>query len=411
MSASIVDQVRAKYAGVARSGLSNDHAGVQAVAEAFGYSAEELAGLPAEANMGLSCGNPTATANLKSGEVVIDLGCGGGIDVLLAAQKVGPSGKAIGIDMTPEMIGRATASAVKAGITNVEFHQARMETLPLPDAFADVMISNCVINLAPDKASVFREMFRVLKPGGRVAVSDIALKRALPDELAKSVAAYVGCVAGAITFADYERLLADAGFDAVQVIDAKKDLNSYAKVENQSGCCGSGESTSGDLHSDLADLIRRYDVNEYAASVRVFAVKPISAQTVTPQAQELKMTTLQIFDKPMCCNTGICGPQVDPVLPKFAADLAWLKEQGIAVERYNLSQQPQAFVAHADVMEAVKVAPEEALPLIKVDGRIVSKSVYPSRSQLATWCGVSLLKPLTVTEPVTASSCGPTGCC
>jgi SAM-dependent methyltransferase len=410
MSSSIVDQVRVKYSGVARSGLSNDHAGVQAVAEAFGYSAEELASLPAEANMGLSCGNPTATANLKSGEVVIDLGCGGGIDVLLAAQRVGPSGKAIGIDMTPEMIERATASAVKAGITNVEFHQARMEAMPLPDESADVMISNCVINLAPDKASVFREMFRVLKPGGRVAVSDIALKRTLPDELARSVAAYVGCVAGAITFADYERLLADAGFDAVQVIDSKKDLNSYAKVENQSGCCGSGESPSGDLHSDLADLFRRYDVNEYAASARVFAVKPISAQTATPQTQEITMTTLQIFDKPMCCNTGICGPQVDPVLPKFAADLAWLKEQGITVERYNLAQQPQAFVADTEVKEAIREGHEQVLPLIKVDGRIVSRGVYPSREQLSSWCRVGVTD-LATSPAAPASCCGPKGCC
>ena len=409
MSSSIVEQVRAKYAEVARSGLSNDHAGVQAVAEAFGYTPEELANLPSEANMGLSCGNPTATANLKPGEMVIDLGCGGGMDVLLAAQKVGPSGKAIGIDMTPEMIERATASAVKAGISNVEFHESRMETLPLSDESADVIISNCVINLAPDKAAVFREMFRVLKPGGRVAVSDMALKRALPEELANNVAAYVGCVAGAITFTDYERLLAEAGFDAVQVIDAKKDLNSYAKVENQSGCCGSGEPTSGDLHSELADLVRRYDMNEYAASVRVFAVKPISTQTVIPQTQERTMTTLQVFDKPMCCNTGICGPQVDPVLPKFAADLAWLKEQGVTVERYNLAQQPQAFVADSEVKEAIRDGHEQVLPLIKVDGRIVSRGAYPSREQLSSWCHVSATNLMT--SPAEASCCGPKGCC
>ena len=131
MSESVVDQVREKYA-VAASGLSSDHAGVQAVAEAFGYTPEELAALPAEANMGLSCGNPTATANLRPGEVVVDLGCGGGIDVLLAAKKVGPTGKAIGIDMTPEMIDRATRNAIKAGVTNVEFHLARIEAMPLP---------------------------------------------------------------------------------------------------------------------------------------------------------------------------------------------------------------------------------------------------------------------------------------
>src|SRR6516162_8781666 len=215
MSDAILEQVQSKYAAVAASTLSSEQAGVRAVAEAFGYSPEELASIPAEANMGLSCGNPTATAHLKPGEVVVDLGCGGGLDVLLAAPKVGPSGKAIGIDMTPEMIERAKANAGRAGVNNVEFHLATIDRLPLADDSADCIISNCVINLAPDKRAVFREMFRVLKPGGRVAVSDIALKCELPVELARSVAAYVGCVAGAIPIAEYERGLKEAGFASV----------------------------------------------------------------------------------------------------------------------------------------------------------------------------------------------------
>jgi arsenite methyltransferase len=148
--------------------------------------------------MGLSCGNPTATAHLKPGEVVIDLGSGGGLDVSLAAQKVGPTGRAIGIDMTPAMIDRARVNAEKGGY-NVEFHHAMIDRLPLPDASADCVISNCVLNLAPDKPALFREIFRVLKPGGRLAVSDIALKTPLPDALAKSLAAYVGCIAGRST--------------------------------------------------------------------------------------------------------------------------------------------------------------------------------------------------------------------
>src|SRR5947199_10475162 len=153
MSREIIEQVKSKYGAVAASGLSGDHAGVRAVAEAFGYSAAELASSPAAANMGLSCGNPTATAGLRPGEVVVDLGCGGGLDVLLAAQKVGPTGKAIGFDMTPAMIERARKNA--AGIANVEFHLARIDALPLPNASADCVISNCVINLAPDKPAVF----------------------------------------------------------------------------------------------------------------------------------------------------------------------------------------------------------------------------------------------------------------
>src|SRR3954471_20634642 len=175
--------VQEKYGDVARSALSSNDAGVHRIAEAFGYSADELQSIPAEANMGLSCGNPTATASLRAGEVVVDLGSGGGLDVFLAAKKVGPTGRAIGIDMTPEMTERAKRNAAEARLGNVEFHRATIDHLPLADGSVDCIISNCVINLAPDKTAVFREMYRVLKPGGRVAVSDIALKQPLPADL------------------------------------------------------------------------------------------------------------------------------------------------------------------------------------------------------------------------------------
>ena len=294
MSETITEAVKAKYGAVATSGLSTDHRGVKAVAEAFGYTPEELASIPAEANMGLSCGNPTATAGLRPGETVVDLGSGGGLDVFLAARKVGPTGKAIGIDMTPEMLDLARRNAEKAGLTNVAFHRATIDDLPLPDASVDCVISNCVINLAPDKPAVFREIARVLKPGGRLAVSDIALKRELPDELGHDLMAYVGCIAGAIPIEDYRRGLIEAGFAHVEVIDSGADLNAYAKVENQAaccpppasapsglavvdaGCCSVGPAAVVDeaLHARLADLLRRYDVNDYAASVKVFAVKP-----------------------------------------------------------------------------------------------------------------------------------------
>src|SRR5688500_3915185 len=163
MTRSISDTVRSNYAAVAESDLSNHTAGVRAVAEAFGYSAEQLGSIPAEANMGLSCGNPTAFASLKPGEIVVDLGCGGGLDVFLAAQKVGPTGRAIGIDMTPQMIDLAQRNAARFGAANVEFHLAAIDRLPLADRSVDVVISNCVINLAPDKRAVFREIARVLK--------------------------------------------------------------------------------------------------------------------------------------------------------------------------------------------------------------------------------------------------------
>jgi arsenite methyltransferase len=288
-----------KYGSVADSELSTQHTGVKAVAEAFGYTEAELRSIPAEANMGLSCGNPTATANLRLGEVVVDLGSGGGLDVFLAAEKVGPTGKAIGIDMTPEMIARAKKNAASGPdgkpFPNVEFHLASIDKIPLPDSSVDVVISNCVINLAPDKLAVFKEIVRVLKPGGRLAVSDIALKKRLPQEIAADVMAYVGCIAGAVFIDEYKQQLTEAGFSHVEVIDAGSDLNAYAKVENQSVCCppvmnkqkpvslGLEVLSAGgcctpapksELHDDLADLLRRYDVNAYAASVKVFAVKP-----------------------------------------------------------------------------------------------------------------------------------------
>jgi arsenite methyltransferase len=293
MSETITEAVKTKYGSVAASGLSTDQGGVKAVAEAFGYTPEELASIPAEANMALSCGNPTATAGLREGEVVVDLGSGGGLDVFLAARKVGPTGRAIGIDMTPEMIGLARRNAEKAGMPNVEFYLATIDKLPLPDASTDCVISNCVINLAPDKGAVFREVARVLKPGGRLAVSDIALKRELPPELGDDLMAYVGCIAGAIMIDDYRRGLVEAGFAHVEVIDSGADLNAYAKVDNQAaccpppaspasglavvdaGCCPVGPAAVVDeaLHARLADLLRRYDVNDFAASVKVYAVK------------------------------------------------------------------------------------------------------------------------------------------
>jgi arsenite methyltransferase len=278
----IQEAVKSKYGSVAQAGLSTGHEGVKAVAEAFGYTPEELASIPAEANMGLSCGNPTASATLREGEVVVDLGCGGGLDVFLAAKKVGSTGRAIGIDMTPEMLTLARRNAERAGAANVEFHHATIDNLPLADNSVDCVISNCVINLAPDKPAVFREVVRVLKPGGRLAVSDIALKQELPPELGNDLMAYVGCIAGAIAIDDYREQLLAAGFEAVEIVDTRADLNAYAKVENQSACCspsmGEGlpivSAGDADLHARLKDLLTRYNVNDFAASVKVYAVKP-----------------------------------------------------------------------------------------------------------------------------------------
>ena len=302
MPENIEQAVRSRYRSVALSNLSSNDDGVRAVAHAFGYTPEELASIPAEANMGLSCGNPTATANLREGETVVDLGSGGGLDVFLSASKVGPTGRAIGIDMTPEMIERARRNAERANngepFTNVEFHLATIDKLPLPDNSVDCVISNCVINLAPDKAAVFKEIVRVLKPGGRVAISDIALKKKLPKEIANDISAYTGCIAGAIQIEDYKRGLVEAGFSYVEVVDSGTDLNAYAKLENQSGCCSPASQTTSiatedanasvscctpvsvssccstsELQSDLSELLNRCNVNDYAASVKIYAIK------------------------------------------------------------------------------------------------------------------------------------------
>ncbi len=272
-TADIKEVVRDRYGATARSDLGSHQEGTRRVAEAFGYSLEELASIPAEANLGVSCGNPTAMASLKPGEVVLDLGSGAGLDVFLAAQKVGPHGQAIGIDMTPDMIERARRNAAQAGLGNVEFHLAEIENMPLPDDAVDCVISNCVLNLVPDKSRAFAEIFRVLKPGGRLAISDIALKQELPAELADNFNAYVGCVAGAILIADYVAILEASGFAAVHVVDSGADLNAYAQV-GQSACCCGGEASGDSLHQRLAELLQRFDVNQYAASVKVFALKP-----------------------------------------------------------------------------------------------------------------------------------------
>lgn len=191
------------------------------LAQSIGYNEAELATLPEGANMGLSCGNPTAIASLRAGEVVLDLGSGGGFDVFIAAQKVGASGRAIGVDMTPEMLAKARSNIAdyshRTGLDNVEFRLGEIEHLPVADGSVDVVLSNCVLNLSPDKAQVWREIARVLKPGGRVAVSDLALLQPLPDSVRQMVEALIGCVAGAVLVEETRALMQAAGLQAIEL--------------------------------------------------------------------------------------------------------------------------------------------------------------------------------------------------
>jgi ubiquinone/menaquinone biosynthesis C-methylase UbiE len=215
------DRVREGYARIASREASccgAEARNADEIARRIGYSEEELRTVPEGANLGVGCGAPLALADVRLGETVLDLGSGAGFDALLAAKAVGPAGRVVGVDMTPEMIARAAANARVAGATHVEFRQGTIEALPLADASVDVVISNCVINLSPEKPRVFREAFRVLRPGGRMALSDLVLRAPLPPGLLQSAEAYVGCIAGAMLRDEYLAAIEAAGFRDVEVV-------------------------------------------------------------------------------------------------------------------------------------------------------------------------------------------------
>jgi len=193
-------------------------AGATCCASELGYSETEAASIPEGANLGLGCGAPVALAAPKCGETILDLGSGAGVDVFLAAREVGPEGRVIGVDMTPAMIDRARLNAAREGCANVEFRLGEIEHLPLPDASVDVIVSNCVVNLSPEKPQVFREAFRVLRPGGRMLLSDLVLERPLPAETRDSIEAYVGCIGGASLRGEYLAMIREAGFQEVEVV-------------------------------------------------------------------------------------------------------------------------------------------------------------------------------------------------
>ncbi|WP_018954761.1 arsenite methyltransferase [Thioalkalivibrio sulfidiphilus] len=198
-------------------GVSDDAAINTLISTRLGYSAQDLATVPEGADMGLGCGNPRAIASLKPGEVVVDLGSGGGFDCFLASAEVGETGKVIGVDMTPAMVSKARANAEKGGFNNVEFRLGEIEHLPVADNTADVIISNCVINLSPDKPQVFREAFRILRPGGRLAISDVVASTELPEEMRNDPVLHAGCISGAPLLADLHAMLDDAGFSDIRI--------------------------------------------------------------------------------------------------------------------------------------------------------------------------------------------------
>ncbi|MFH1227927.1 MAG: arsenite methyltransferase [Planctomycetota bacterium] len=218
--------VKAGYGKIAKSESSCCSSGcgcgggqTQSISRGIGYSDAEINDVPAGANLGLGCGNPLALASLKLGETVLDLGSGAGFDCFLASRKVGPKGRVIGVDMTPEMIAKARANARKGNYANVEFRASEIENLPVDDNSVDIIISNCVINLSPDKPAVFKEAFRVLRPGGRLMVSDIVMVKPMPAAIKKSIGAYVGCLTSAVMKSEYIKAVKDAGFGKVAILD------------------------------------------------------------------------------------------------------------------------------------------------------------------------------------------------
>ncbi len=236
-SVQLKESVKARYAEVAEGtatcgSLCGCTENAADLAESFGYTTAELASIPEGANLGLSCGNPQTLAALRLGEVVIDLGSGAGFDIFLASSKVGPTGRAIGVDMTDAMLEKARAYAEKAGFSNVEFRKGEIESMPVEDSSADVVISNCVLNLVPDKDRAFREIVRVLKPGGRLAVSDMAWEVEPEETVRRDLEAIVGCIGGALVLDNYVARLKAAGFKSVGV---EKHPNAARKMVEVSG--------------------------------------------------------------------------------------------------------------------------------------------------------------------------------
>lgn len=272
------DPVHEHYSEVAKKSTNAELA--TKIAAKSGYSSEELASIPPEANLGLGCGNSVAAAEIKLGEFVLDLGCGAGMDVFLVGVRVGPSGKAVGVDFSADMINHAKEIALKYKRTNVEFMNCAIDQMPFKDNQFNVVISNCVLNLLPDKQKAFKEIARVLKKGseGRFVVSDIVLKKELPTELRENVAAVVGCLGRAVTKEEYTKNLELAGLTGITIEDKKRDLmNLYYKPGfDKSDCkekgegCGCCSKQKGKVDTTVLD---KYDLNEYAMSCIIKAIK------------------------------------------------------------------------------------------------------------------------------------------
>jgi SAM-dependent methyltransferase len=408
----IRNAVQERYADAARSASSCCGTAPLSEDDPFGqglYDEADRATLPEAAVVAsLGCGNPTALADLHPGDVVLDLGSGGGIDVLLSARRVAPGGKAYGLDMTPEMLELANANKARAGVDNVEFLLGTIEDIPLPDSSVDVIISNCVVNLSADKGQVFREAFRVLRPGGRLAISDIVLSRPLAPELTAVMALWTGCIAGALTEDDATALMTAAGFEGVAI----EPTNVFGRSELEGLAAGlDPKDLAADL--DVDSILSEFDGVIRSASLR--ATKPGTSAEPTGTAAR---RSIHVYEPALCCNTGVCGEDVDQRLVEFTADLNHLVERGATIARHNLANDPQAFAADETARAFLQVAGSEGLPLTTVDGVTVMTGAYPTREQLLRFAGLDdapAVVPDGIAELGLSESggcgCGSTGCC
>lgn len=409
-SESLRQSVRDKYAAVARGEKlsccgSGDDAGAEI--NMIGDAYDGVQGYVADADLKLGCGLPVEHAGLAPGQTVLDLGSGAGLDAFVARRIVGETGRVLGVDFTPEMVAKAQANADRLGYDNVAFEHGDIEDLPFPTGSVDVVVSNCVLNLVPDKPQAFAEMQRVLRPGGHFCVSDVVSRGDLPEAVRESAELYAGCVAGAIDQTAYLAFLAEAGFERVEVVAERPIMIPEAALPALSNEERAALAAGG-LYSVTVRGVRP------GASTRESA-----GASEIPERQALDQQVLRVFDPPQCCSTGVCGPDVDPALIQFAADLKALAAQDVLVERYNLAQQPEAFLAEPAVHQALNAVGTSVLPLIVVSGRVVSHGRYPAREELERLAGLTdTSEPVPSPEPALlldvseGSCCGPgSSCC
>jgi len=335
--------------GPAPVALTDTHGRIVFGAELYGAEAQ---GAPDDAvAASLGCGVPTAVADLHPGEVVLDLGSGAGADVLISAHRVSPGGRAIGLDMTDEMLELARRNAATAGVDNVEFLKGYLEDIPLPDASVDVVISNCVINLAADKNLVLAQAARVLRPGGRLAFSDVIADEDMDEATKADMSQWTGCIAGALTQTEFTQALTTAGFTNIEIRPT-----------------------------------HRVHTHAQAAIIRA-STQPVEADPL--KTKGTSMTIVEVFEPALCCATGVCGEDVDQGLVTFSSDMDFVRGQGGNVRRYNLASEPLAFAENEAVKGFLQVVGSKGLPLVLVDGVTAMTGGYPDRAQLAEWAGVS----------------------